>query len=226
MDKKELLIQLRTRKMSALIYDARLAAGRSIQDCAKAMGVSREQYLAFEDSQQSPSLPELEALAYFLNIPLEHFWGSRSLSEAAQEKTSSLVQNFLTERNQEIISRLRQAREEAGLSLQDLADRSGIPVDQLEKYEREEEPVSIPHLELLTDGLHMELAGLFDQSGMVNTWRTQQETLEGFMGLPEELKDFVSRPINRSYLELAHRLSSLSVEKLRLVAEGLLEITY
>ena len=40
-----------------------------------------------------------------------------------------------------------------------------------------------------------------------------------------ELQGFVCKPINRPYLELAVRLSEMSVEKLRGVAEGLLEIT-
>jgi len=37
--------------------------------------------------------------------------------------------------------------------------------------------------------------------------------------------DFISKPVNRPYLQLAQRLSEMSVEKLRMVAEGLLEIT-
>jgi hypothetical protein len=43
--------------------------------------------------------------------------------------------------------------------------------------------------------------------------------------MPSELQSFVVKPINQPYLELAQRLSEMSVEKLRAVAEGLLEIT-
>jgi hypothetical protein len=39
------------------------------------------------------------------------------------------------------------------------------------------------------------------------------------------LLEFVSKPVNRPYLELAQRLSKTNVENLRAVAEGLLEIT-
>ena len=46
------------------------------------------------------------------------------------------------------------------------------------------------------------------------------------MALPLEMQVFVSKPINRPYLELAMRLNDMSVDKLRGVAEGLLEITY
>jgi transcriptional regulator with XRE-family HTH domain len=226
MDKIQLLIQLRTKKISALIYDARVAAGRSIKDCAEAMGVSKYQFKAYESGEQSPSLPELEVLSYYLNVPLEHFWGAESLSEAPMEKTAQEVENFIKQRNQDLVTRLRQARDEAGLSLDELAENCGIDKDLLGKYELGETTVPVPHLELLARRFNIEISQLFDQSGMISSWRCSQETLDGFMDLPDELKSFVSKPINRAYLELAHRLSSLSVEKLRMVAEGLLEITY
>jgi hypothetical protein len=39
------------------------------------------------------------------------------------------------------------------------------------------------------------------------------------------MQSFVCQPVNRPYLELAMKLSDLSREKLRAVAEGLLDIT-
>jgi hypothetical protein len=47
-----------------------------------------------------------------------------------------------------------------------------------------------------------------------------------FLELPPEIQQFVCKPVNRPYLELAMRLSELNAEKLRAVAEVLLEITY
>ena len=41
----------------------------------------------------------------------------------------------------------------------------------------------------------------------------------------EDIQNFVCQPVNRPYLELAMKLSSMSREKLRSVAEGLLDIT-
>jgi hypothetical protein len=49
--------------------------------------------------------------------------------------------------------------------------------------------------------------------------------MQHFAELSPELQDFISKPINRPYLEIAQRLGEMSVEKLRAVAEGLLEIT-
>jgi hypothetical protein len=65
-----------------------------------------------------------------------------------------------------------------------------------------------------------------DQTGVIGEWKMKQQAVQKYLELPKELQDFVSKPVNRPYLELALRLSGLSVEKLRAVAEGLLEITY
>ena len=43
--------------------------------------------------------------------------------------------------------------------------------------------------------------------------------------LPEELRQFVSMPVNRPYIELAMKLSNMSRDKLRSVAEDILDIT-
>ena len=64
-----------------------------------------------------------------------------------------------------------------------------------------------------------------DQHGQAGSWFSQQKYLREFLTLPEDLQKFVSKPINRPYLELAVRLSELKVERLRALAESLLEIT-
>jgi hypothetical protein len=55
---------------------------------------------------------------------------------------------------------------------------------------------------------------------------SQQEAIQHFLELPLELQAFVSQPINKPYLELARKLSDMSTDKLRSVAEDLLDITF
>ena len=47
------------------------------------------------------------------------------------------------------------------------------------------------------------------ERGKVGDWRLQQEIMQEFSELPSELQQFVCKPINRPYLELAMRLSDL-----------------
>ena len=67
-------LSVRAKKLGVLVRDVRQASGESLQECAQALGVSEETFEAYELGERSPSLPELEALAYYLNVPVEHFW--------------------------------------------------------------------------------------------------------------------------------------------------------
>ena len=70
------------------------------------------------------------------------------------------------------------------------------------------------------------LNSLVDQHGPVGIWRKQQQAVEQFIHLPVEVQEFITKPVNMPYLLLAQRLSGMPVEKLRAIAEGLLEITF
>ena len=56
-------------------------------------------------------------------------------------------------------------------------------------------------------------------------WQQQLQVIDMFSKLSPELRGFLSKPVNEPYLRIAKQLSELQVEKLRTVAEGLLEIT-
>lgn len=219
-------IQIRTRKLSVLMLDARIATRKTVEECARAMGVTPEQYAAYENGKQAPSLPELEAFAYFLRIPLEHFWGKQSLAESLG--TDVVIQNERLSqiRRRMIGAALRVARIKLNLSLKELAEKTLLTEGQIRSYELGESDTPIPELEVLANALKLPIESFFDERGPIGNWRSQQQAIQKFLDLPPELQDFVCKPINRPYLELATRLSELSVEKLRSVAEGLLEITY
>src|SRR3972149_3476200 len=72
-------MSIRSRKLGILILNARMATRRSAEECSQAMGATPQVYNEYELGEKSPSLPELELLAFFLNVPLEHFWGGEML---------------------------------------------------------------------------------------------------------------------------------------------------
>lgn len=219
-------LTLRTKKLGVLILDARLAARRSIEECANALGVTPEVFQTYEQGVSAPSLPELEVLAFYLGIPLEQFWGRTALSE---QKTDRLIQNvsrLVLLRQKMIGANLRQARQEANLSPREITERTGISEENLRRYEFGEAPIALPHLEALISILGSHIDTYIDQRGPVGKWMGEQEVTQRFLALPAEVQEFVCQPVNRPYVELARRLSELSVEKLRAVAESLLEITY
>ena len=216
---------LRAKKLGVLIRDARIASGLSLEECAQSIGVSTATFEAYEMGTSSPSLPELEILAYSLDIPMEHFWGEKAISAPNGGKKKLELEQLVKLRQRMIGALIRQARINAGLSLDDLADDTQIAISALEAYELGNTPIPLPHLEILSSLLNRSVRDFQDRSGPVGRWAAQQRAISEFLMLPDELQDFVSKPINRPYLELAQRLSEMSVDKLRAVAEGLLEIT-
>lgn len=218
-------ITLRTKKLGVLIRDARLAARRSPEECAKAMGVSKGIFHSYEEGKRAPSLPELELLAYYLKLPIEHFWGKASLSEEQLESEPLDMQRLLELRQRMIGALLRQQRTNADLSLKALSDATGISSGRLKGYELGERPIPLPELETLLSALESRIENFFDQNGPIGGWIADEKSIRQFLQLPKDLQAFVCQPVNRPYLDLALKLSSMSNEQLRSVAEGLLDIT-
>ena len=219
-------LKQRSIMIGKLIHGARLKANHSIEDCSQATGVSVDHFNAYENGDQAISLPELEAIAFFLDVPIEHFWARETAALGNNHRVISNLGQLLPLRHRMIGAILRQARLEAGLSLEALATRTEIDIARLEAFELGEEAVPVPELEALSGILQRSIREFQDQYGPVGTWNAQQRAVQNFLVMPLELQMFIGKPINRPYLELAVRLSDMSVEKLRAVAEGLLEITY
>ena len=218
-------ITLRTKKLGLLIRDARMAERRSIKECADAIGISPVLFHAYEEGQHAPSLPELETLVFYLKLPINHFWG-REVRSTAASPVESLDLTRLTGLRQRMIgARLRQARNNVNMSLKLISDRTGISVPRLKSYELGERPVPVPELESILAVLGSRIETLFDQSGPIGKWMSGQKTVQKFSELPEEIQNFVCQLVNRPYLELAMKLSDMPKDRLRSVAEGLLDIT-
>lgn len=219
-----ILITIRTKKLGVLIRDARLATGKSLDECAQAVGVTPDRFEGYELGVEPPSLPELEILAYTLRVPLEHFWGNERLKKNGKVVTLDADQ-VKTLRQKMIGALLRKVRIEGKITLETVASKTGLGLEKLEQYELGEAAIPIPELESISQVLNSSIFEFQDRHGPVGNWFVEQKASREFKDLPVDLQGFVCKPINRPYLELAIRLSEMSVEKLRSVAEGLLEIT-
>jgi len=218
-------ITIREKKLGLLIRDARMAERRSIKECADAIGVKAGVFRAYEEGRRAPSLPELEALVFFLKIPISQFWGNETVSDAPAPLTYEDITRLIALRQRMIGALIRQERTNANMSIRNLSTETGISQPRLKAYELGERTVSVPELESILAVMGSRIEVFFDQNGPVGEWMTGQLAMQKFMNLPKDLQDFVCQPVNRPYLELAMKLSSMPRDKLRSVAEGLLDIT-
>jgi transcriptional regulator with XRE-family HTH domain len=193
--------------------------------CAKAIGVSAEEYQRMEAGEVAPTLPQLEALAFYLDVPLEHFWGTQTFSSAPEEPVEPSPQ-LVKIRQRIIATRLRIARSNLNFTTAELADKSSIPEEKIIRFETGEEPIPLPDLEILANALQIRNEDLFDQHGSIGNWRAEKLVVQQFLEMPQDIREFLCKPVNLPYLQLARRLSELSAEKLRGIAESLLEITF
>lgn len=226
MDKQQQMMQIRMKKLGLLIFDARSSARRTQQECADAIGVSLEDYQAYEKGEKAPSLPELENLAYYLDVSLEHFWGAESLTARTRPENVQQKEQLRKIRDRVIGASLRAARQKHNLSLAGLAEKTALPEELLGKYELGACTIPLPDLETLSKALDLPIDDLVDSRGPIGRWRTERNETAQFLELEPELRQFVTKPVNLPYVRLAVRLSQMSVEKLRHIAESILEITY
>jgi transcriptional regulator with XRE-family HTH domain len=216
---------LRRRMLGVLVRDARQAAGKTVTECAAALEVSEVEFVNWEYGEAAPSLPQLEMLAYILEIPVSHFWGAETL-EATQEAREVPQDDFFSLRDRIIGALLRRARKEAQLSPDELASRIGAETEVVTQYEFGQTPIPLPVLLSISSAANVPINYFLEASSRVGTWLELGEDFKRFKAMPAEVRRFVVQPMNQSYLELAMRLSQMSVEELRGIAEGILNITY
>src|SRR5512138_191852 len=192
-------ITIRTKKLGVLIRDARLAARRSVQECAEALGVKQSTFRAYEEGSKAPSLPELETLVYYLDLPMEHFWSKETKAGNTPRHAKLDLPKLVAVRQRKIGALLRQERMKASISLRSLAQETGISSGRIKAFELGERSIPLPELEVLVRTLGGRVETLFDRSGPIGQWMISEETIQKFMELPIELREFVATPVNRPY---------------------------
>lgn len=215
--------RIRAKMLGVLICDARLAQNRSIEDCANFLGIDPSTYEAFELGDECPSLPELELLAFYLGVPISHFWSQKTLE--ADQKSIQSQQQYQLLRQRMIGALLSQARQEANLSLEELAAQSYLEPDLLEQYEQGELPIPMHHLTVLSNEVRQNMTYFLELSGMIGKILQQHEEWQKFAAMDPETRSFVSNPVNIGFIEIALMFSHMPTDRLRKIAEGLLEIT-
>ncbi|OGO15615.1 MAG: hypothetical protein A2Z14_09965 [Chloroflexi bacterium RBG_16_48_8] len=214
---------LRSKMLGAMLRLKRKEKGKSLKETAALIGSTTGKLSAYERGKKNISLPELELFAYQFGIPLKYFLRLDTQTEVRRSIPEADL--LLSLRQKMIGAQLRSHRTEADISLRKLAKTLHIPPSRLSAYERGTRAIPINELEAIAAALDHEIEEYIDHDGPVAELQQQLQAIEMLSKLSPELRDFLSKPVNEPYLRIAKQLSELQVEKLRTVAEGLLEIT-
>jgi len=220
------VIELRSRIIGALLHSVRDQARMSIQECAAVLGIPPETLAAYEEGSKPISLPELELLTRFLDIPLSAIRTTETVADIQADKKLPTPRMYLMLRHRIVGARLRQLRSEAHRTQQDLAEMLECPLETIVAYEFGKRPISVAELEVICRALNVPLSEFLDKDSDIGKWHLLQDQFELFKELSPEIRNFVLKPINASYLELAMKLAAMPAGALRAIAEGILEITF
>ncbi len=216
---------LRGRILGVLLRDARSSNGTTEAEVAEVLNVSEDQVRDWEFGREAPSLPQLEMMAYFLGVPVSHFWNTKTISAEQDERRVPEAQ-YSELRDRVIGAKLTLARKEAKLSQEELADATGTTPEQIAAYEFGQQSVPFPVLTSLSTAVRKSLGYFLEDGNRVGSWLSLQDEYQRFSELPEELRAFVTQPVNQPFIDIAMRLSRLQVQELREVGENILNITF
>jgi transcriptional regulator with XRE-family HTH domain len=216
--------RIRARMVGVLLRDARVSAGRTLDDCARLLHAPVEQVSRWEFGDETPSLPQLELLAYYLDVPVSHFWGTATREQSVHD-FGRRQPEYLTLRDRMVGVLLRQAREDAGMSVRDLSAGTGVPEDLITQYELGELSAPLHELTVLASALRRNLSYFLESTSQLGELLALREMWKHFADLPDDLRQFAANPINVGFLEIAQLLSQMPTDRLRRVGESILNIT-
>ncbi|MCP4416089.1 MAG: helix-turn-helix transcriptional regulator [Chloroflexi bacterium] len=213
----------RAKILGNLVQTAREHFGRTKKEIAAVLGLKAAVYNQVESGEYDISLPQLEAIALYLNIPMGYFWGSEQLKADSEIDFGNLI----ALRHRVIGVLLSQQRLRSRQSLADLAEALGLDEALLQSYEMGEQAIPYLHLEQLCRHLDVSVSYFLDDlHGPLGRHEARQKLGRQFNRMTADMQTFLINPVNISYLDTAKKLSEMDVAQLRLVAESLLEITY
>lgn len=222
MSSQQILV-LRTKILGAVLRETRLEAGKNLREAGAFIGASSSTISSFEHGRKGISLPELELLAYFYQIPIPDILsGTLATSE---DELDHDVEAFLTLRNKMIGAELRQQRENAGMTIRQIAESLSIPTSRVSAYEHGKRPIPVAELEAIAEIFGRSVEEYIDEDGPIGDWIQEQGAFEAYQALPEDMQEFLAHPDSERYLSLAKQLSDISVDKLRTLADTLQDIT-
>ena len=150
----------RKTQIGQAITAQRELAEKTVVKTAALLGIPPDEYLQFERGEKSPSLPQLEALAYFFKVPFGSLLEFQAVTGIPRVDLASIT-SLISLREKIISSLLKKSRLDKGFSVEDLAYQTQLTVDDINAYEIDQNPIPQPILENLCTVLDIKLESLF-----------------------------------------------------------------
>jgi transcriptional regulator with XRE-family HTH domain len=201
------------------IQQIRKSKQRSIHDCALILDIPKEDYLRFEEGMAPLTLPEIELLASFFDVPLSTIFND-SIPEVTPLSALPLeTRTTYKDLRQKMIQvKLILLRDEAGISLEKLQEMTGISSEDLEAYDSGNKPIRFDHLLQICGCLGQPVDAFFSEEP---DFMQSPDSLHSQQKWQNEYPDR-SNPIEDPYQQLVDALKQTPKEDQARIAKELL----
>ncbi len=220
-------VDIRNKIIGILVKRARLDAGKTQRECAELLECSASTFSQYERGAKGLALPQIEALAWFFDVPLQALLdGDHSLAQEDEEEPVPLS-TIMKIRQKILAVQLRRCREATGRTQEELAELLDTSAYMISQYESGNRQISLAELEIAAEHCGRSLDYFIDEENLpLGRAERERRIVTRLNELPPEVREFVLKPTNSLYLRIALLLSALEVDSLRRIAETLLDITY
>jgi len=195
------------------IKHIRKSKRRSIHDCAKILGISRETYLGIEAGTLSLSLPELELLAIYLGInPSDILNEDEHHPLLTAYLDEDVRPHYLNLREKMIRAQFAAQRNQKTLTLEEMTDATQIPLEDLLAYENGDEPIPLEDLIKLSDYLEIPLHTLHEPIWEITAIPDKAETVDHWQPEPLRVEREDGSHEEDPYIQLMNALKKLPMQ--------------
>ena len=213
-------VVLQRKIIGVLIRAAREKARRTIKEVALRLGVTPARVRQYERGAREISLPELEQLALFFQMPLSFFVNGETPIETQPPQPPDPTE--ARARRAALGVKLKQARLAAGKSKAECAQAIGRKAGTIGRYERGASDVPITELERLARFLQVNLYYFVEDR--LNEDASSLMDLEKMTRLPKEVRAFVLDSDNLPFMRMAMKFGDLPTDRLKELGEILLVV--
>lgn len=210
--------RLRGRIVGVLIRRGRLAAQRTVEECAAYLQVDAQLIDAWEHGAPAPALPQLEGLTRYLLAA-----AAGEIPESADDGRAVFADYCLL-RQRMIGAKLKMARQLQELEAEDLGRSSGLDAGLIENYEFGEVAIPMNHLFVLAQAVRQDLSYFLHSTevrpGQPPPYSAGAETAP----IDTDLLRFASDDKNQEYIRLAMAFRQVDRDDLQRIAEALYNI--
>jgi len=192
--------EIRNRMLGIQIKKNRFQQNQTIEQLAQLCEIPTNDLEMYESGRTPIPLPIFLKISEVLHLPYERI-------EPVETSLPEKVEEPPVTQSTEIP--VQQEPEPVIVNESNLVD---IPITQTNAIPQSSEPESVVASESIPVAAEEKVP-------------SSQTLIEDFPGISDELREFITKPVNVPYLELALKLSRMDAKKLRDIAESLLEIT-